>query len=171
MQRFIYVLAAALAAVTAVGVHAAGALTYCIDSSPEGFDIAQYETNPSFDAGGIALYDQIIELAPGTSHLVPGLAESWLISNDGLQYTFKLRPGVAFHSTAWFKPTRPMNADDVLFSIRRMAEQNALGPCCCSQRLRLLAGHEHVADRQVGRQDRCDDGALHPRAPRGAVSF
>jgi dipeptide transport system substrate-binding protein len=122
-QRFLCMVGAALAAVTVGAVHAAGALTYCIDASPEGFDIAQYETSPSFDAAGIALYDQIVELAPGTSRIVPGLAESWQISADGLQYTFKLRSGVTFHSTPWFKPGRAMNADDVLFSIQRMADK------------------------------------------------
>ena len=104
-------------------LQAAGALTYCVDSSPEGFDIAQYETSGSFDAAGTPLYDQLVELAPGTSRLVPGVAASWQISTDGLQYTFKLRPGVAFHATAWFKPTRPLNADDVLFSFQRMADK------------------------------------------------
>lgn len=101
----------------------AGALTYCVESSPEGFDMAQYETSGTFDAAGVPLYSQLVEMAPGSSRLVPGVAESWQISADGLQYTFKLRPGVAFHTTPWFKPTRPLNADDVLFSFQRMADK------------------------------------------------
>jgi len=49
----------------------------------------------------------------------PGLASSWLVSNDGLTYTFQLRKGVQFHDTAYFTPTRSFNADDVVFSMDR----------------------------------------------------
>ena len=55
---------------------------------------------------------------------MPGLAESWTASPDGLSYTFKLRKGVKFHSNAKFTPTRDFNADDVLFSYNRMADPN-----------------------------------------------
>lgn len=46
--------------------------------------------------------------------VVPGLAESWTISDDGLVYTFTLEEGRAF-STG-----RPVTADDVVFSINRV---------------------------------------------------
>ena len=53
--------------------------------------------------------------------VVPGLAASWQVSDDGLSYTFKLRPNVAFHATDYFKPGRKLNADDVvLFTFERM---------------------------------------------------
>lgn len=41
------------------------------------------------------------------------LAESWKISEDGKEYTFKLREGVTFHNGD------PFNADDVLFTYNR----------------------------------------------------
>lgn len=40
-------------------------------------------------------------------------------SADGLSYTFHLRPGVKFHTTDYFKPTRSLNADDVLWTFQR----------------------------------------------------
>ena len=51
---------------------------------------------------------------PGTTTVVPGLAESWTSSDNGTVFTFKLRHGVKWQSNANFKPTRDFNADDVL---------------------------------------------------------
>ncbi len=113
---------AVAAALLPTATCAAGTLTFCVEAAPEGFDIAQYETTGTFDAVGITIYDQLAILKPGTTDIVPALAESWSISPDGLQYTMKLRPNVKFHSTPWFKPTRDFNADDVLFSFRRMMD-------------------------------------------------
>lgn len=107
----------------ALPARAAGTLTYCMSGSPEGFDIAQYELAFTIEAAGITLYDQMTTTRPGTTELIPGLAESWQVSDDGLTYTFKLRRGVRFHETPWFKPTRELNADDVLFSFRRMMDK------------------------------------------------
>ncbi|MEJ6393695.1 ABC transporter substrate-binding protein [Gymnodinialimonas sp. 2305UL16-5] len=45
--------------------------------------------------------------------VVPGLAESWEISEDGTTYTFTLREGVTFHDGA------AMTAEDVVFSLDR----------------------------------------------------
>ena len=45
------------------------------------------------------------------------LAESWQISDDGLQYTFKLRQGVTFHNGDKF------TADDVLFTYNRSKDK------------------------------------------------
>jgi dipeptide transport system substrate-binding protein len=41
------------------------------------------------------------------------------VSDNGLEYTFKIRPGVKFHTTEFFTPTRDMNADDIVFSFER----------------------------------------------------
>ena len=53
---------------------------------------------------------------------MPGLAESWEVSEDGLQVTFNLREGVQFQDTAYFTPTRDFNADDVLFTFQRQGD-------------------------------------------------
>ena len=116
-------LRAAALAFVCCGVQAAGTLTVCTDGAPEGFDIVQYETVNTEDAAGLTLYDKLLAFKPGTTEVVPGLAERWEISADGLVYTFHLRKGVKFHTTAWFKPTRDMNADDVLWSINRVNDK------------------------------------------------
>jgi dipeptide transport system substrate-binding protein len=104
-------------------VHAAGTLTVCTEASPDGFDIAQYESAVTNDAAGRTVYDQLLAFRPGTTEVVPGLAEKWEVSADGLVYTFRIRRGVKFHTTPWFKPTRELNADDVLWSIQRVNDK------------------------------------------------
>ena len=56
----------------------------------------------------------------GDGSVVPGLAEFWEISEDGLTYTFKLREGVTFHDGT------TMDAEDVKFTLDRInAEDSA----------------------------------------------
>lgn len=67
-----------------------------------------------------AVYDPLVK-AVGTSkvEIVPWLAESWTKSDDGMVYTFKLRPGVKFHDGT------ALNAEAVKFSFERMFAMNA----------------------------------------------
>jgi dipeptide transport system substrate-binding protein len=103
---------------------AAGAktLTVCTEASPDGFDYSLFHANSTADASSEALYNRLVEFEPGTTRLVPALAERWDLSADGRSYTFHLRAGVAFHTTPWFKPTRPLTADDVVYSFTRQLD-------------------------------------------------
>ncbi len=117
--------ASAVMAVLAGGVNAK-TLVYCSEGSPDGFDPAPYASGTTFDASARTIYSRLVEFAPGTTSIVPGLAESWTISDDGLVYTFKLRAGVKFQTTDYFTPTRDLNADDIIFSFDRQG--NAENP-------------------------------------------
>jgi dipeptide transport system substrate-binding protein len=99
-------------------------LVYCSEASPAGFDPAQYVSGVEFTASAYTSFDRLVEFVPGGTGIMPGLAESWDISADGRQYTFHLRHGVKFQTTANFKPSREFNADDVVFSFNRMRDPN-----------------------------------------------
>lgn len=63
--------------------------------------------------------DGLLNIKPGTAGEVElALAESYTVSPDGLDYTFKLRPGVVFPDGS------PLNADAVMFSLNRIAPIN-----------------------------------------------
>ena len=108
---------------TAVSV-CAKSLVVCTEASPEGFDIVQYTTAVTADASAETILNRLADFKPGTTDVEPALAERWDISPDGLEYTFYLRPGVKFHSSDSFKPTRTLNADDVLWSFQRQLDPN-----------------------------------------------
>ncbi len=84
---------------------------------------------PNLDptAGAAAAIDEVVyanifegltRFAPDGS-VVPGLAESWDISDDGLIYTFSLREGVTFHDGT------AMSAEDVVFSLDRARSEDS----------------------------------------------
>ncbi len=124
-RRAASALAVALIAGLASGAAlAAKTLVYCSEGSPEGFNPQFFSTGTTADASSVPIYDRLVEFEIGTTNIVPGLAESWTAAPDGLSYTFKLRPGVKFHSNAHFTPSRDFDADDVLFSYNRMANPN-----------------------------------------------
>src|SRR6266567_1101826 len=94
-------------------------LVYCSEGSPENFNPQINTTGTSFDAA-YPVFNRLVEFEPGTTKVIPGLAEKWDVSDDGLTYTFHLRQGVKFHANKKFKPTREFNADDVIASFNRM---------------------------------------------------
>lgn len=60
------------------------------------------------------IFDGLTKYNKGTSEPGPGLAESWEVSEDGTEYTFKLRQGVKFHDGTDF------NADAALAELDRV---------------------------------------------------
>jgi ABC-type transport system substrate-binding protein len=69
-----------------------------------------------------SLFDGLMDYVPGTTELRPGLAESYEISEDGLTFTFRLRPGVRFHNG------REMTAEDVKYSLDRVTTPATQSP-------------------------------------------
>ena len=67
------------------------------------------------------MVEPLTQLAPDGS-IRPHLAESWSVSADGLQYTFKLRQGVTFHDKS------PFNAEAVKWNFDRLKDPEVRVP-------------------------------------------
>ncbi|SDR29164.1 dipeptide transport system substrate-binding protein [Rhizobiales bacterium GAS113] len=92
---------------------------YCSEGSPENFTPAMNTTGTSLDAAR-PVFSKLVAFERGTTNVIPDLAESWDVSEDGRLITFHLRKGVKWHSGVnGFTPTRDFDADDVLFSFYR----------------------------------------------------
>jgi peptide/nickel transport system substrate-binding protein len=86
-------------------------------------DIVSIDPGEAFEFSGVDLnnntYDTLIELDPSKpGELVPGLAESWAVAEDGMTYTFKVKSGITFSSG------NPVTAEDAAFSLRRVVKMN-----------------------------------------------
>jgi oligopeptide transport system substrate-binding protein len=70
------------------------------------------------------LYDLFVGLTTfdAAGKLIPGAAQSWTVSKDGLTYTFKLRPGMKWSDGS------PLTSADFVYSVRR-----ALTPATASR--------------------------------------
>ncbi len=94
-------------------------LVYCSESNPVTFNPQLDTSSTTTDASSHQLYDRLLDFDPDSGRIIPSVASSWLVSDDGLTYTFQLRKDVEFHTTSYFTPSRNFNADDVIFSIDR----------------------------------------------------
>ncbi len=82
-----------------------------------GITTAHYDMHQGGSASVLCqVYSTLVRrnLTDGLRTVIPDLAESWEVSEDGLTYTFALRQGVKFHDGAEF------SADDVVASFERI---------------------------------------------------
>jgi dipeptide transport system substrate-binding protein len=93
-------------------------LVYCAEGSPESFYPGSASSGTTF-AATEQIYDNLLQFENGGTKIVPGLAEKWQISKDGMEYTFYLRKGVKWQSNKNFTAKREFNADDAIFMLER----------------------------------------------------
>lgn len=88
-------------------------IVYGLDLEPAGFD-PHWHDSVQLENVLRQVYDTLVYRDPITSEFVPGLAQSWAISEDGRVYTFNLRDDVIFHDGF------ALNADAVAASLDRI---------------------------------------------------
>lgn len=113
---------AAIAGALAVGLLVVGGIQAVMAQSKGDLVVASPVLSQHFDPTTMIstadylvndmLFDGLINLGPDGKHA--GLAESWVISADGKQVDFKLRPGVKFHNGD------PLTAEDVKFTFEKI---------------------------------------------------
>jgi len=88
-------------------------LRFCLRAEPKTFDPLKVDDDASLTlrylTGGV-----LIRANRQTQALEPELAESWKVSKDGKEITFKLRQGLRFSDGS------PFSAEDVAFTVNRL---------------------------------------------------
>jgi len=129
VKRFLLLLVLLVALLAGCGAPPpSGRIVYGLTLAPTGIDP---HVNASSELGIplTSVYDTLVYRDPETGDFVPGLAERWEISGDGLVYTFHLRQGVTFHDGTSF------GADVVRFNLERITS-----PDVASQKARFMLG-------------------------------
>lgn len=92
-----------------------GELRFCLRSEPKTFDPLLVDDDSSLSVryltGGV-----LARVNRHTQELEPELAESWKLSRDGKQITFKLRHSIVFSDGT------PFSAEDVAFTMQRLMD-------------------------------------------------
>ncbi|UWR68664.1 ABC transporter substrate-binding protein [Phaeobacter inhibens] len=119
MTRLPFLFAASSALAILAGAAAArDTVTVALQLEPPHLD----PTSAAAGAIDQVLYSNVFEGLTrfmGDGSVVPGLAQSWEISEDGLSYTFTLQDGVTFHDGT------TMDAEDVKFSLDRARAEDS----------------------------------------------
>lgn len=110
----ILALALALATATPFSAWAGGVLNFGNSADPETLD--PHKTSSVYEANIMRdIYVGLVTV-DAKAHEIPGAAEKWTVSPDGLVYTFTLRAGAKWSNGD------PLTAEDFVYSFRRMLD-------------------------------------------------
>ena len=82
----------------------------------DGFNPFKIVEIPSYELMGLT-YDLLVENSPKDSSPVPGLADSWETSDDGLTWTFHLNEDAKWHDG------KPVTSEDVAYTYQRILDE------------------------------------------------
>lgn len=120
----------------AAGKEGESSLALCIGPSPETIDPA---LNSTLDGGSMILHlTEGLTRFDQEANIVPGAAESWDISEDGLTWTFHIRKGLKWSDGS------DLNAHDFEYSWKRVADPDTAAPYA-GDILGYLSGYEEAS--------------------------
>ena len=91
-----------------------GKVKFSVDRFPKTFNNLLADSRTSTDFTRIIMGTGLMAENPTNGKMTPGMAKSWSVSEDGLQYTFHLRQGLKFSDG------ESLTAEDVVFTYRQL---------------------------------------------------
>ena len=92
-----------------------GELKFCLRTEPKTFNPLKVEDDASgairYLTGGV-----LVRVNRQTQNLEPELAQSWKVSKDGRQISFRLRSGISFSDGT------PFTAEDVAYTVQQLMD-------------------------------------------------
>ena len=103
-------------------------LRMALDNFPTTF-ITREISDYSSSTVATQIMEGLVSLDPKTLEPRPQLARSWKVSDDGLRYTFFIRPNVLFHAYGSLKTMqdRKMTIDDIIYTFESICSKKADG--------------------------------------------
>jgi ABC-type transport system substrate-binding protein len=118
----------------AVGAHPGGTLTVGI--TPPGSVDPGNDYEPSGDLVIRTMCDALLTTDPRDGRLRPGLAESWVVTDNGAKVVLRLRKGLRFSDGT------PLTGSDVAYTLSRVAAADFASSA--ADKLRLIDGFAQV---------------------------
>lgn len=141
-------------------------IAYALDASPATLD-PQYAGNTDAQLVINNVFEGLVRLS-ANGEILPGIAESWSVSADGLTYTFKLKEGTEWHCTSAIKrefgqefydkfAKEKVTAHDFVFAMKR-----AVSPEIASPNAHRLFAVENATEIYSGQADVSSLGVTAP---------
>lgn len=141
-------------------------ISYSLNGSPQTLD-PQYAKDTSAHIVINNVFEGLVRLS-GDGEIIPGIAESWSISPDGLTYTFKLKEGTEWYCSVALKnefgedfykkfSEEKVTANDFVFAMRR-----AVSPQISSSSAHRLFSIVNAAEIYAGEADVSTLGVTAP---------
>lgn len=113
------------------------ALFFSINSYAEVLNICQRSPFVAFDPtveSSVAteniylykIYEPLVKFPPKHKQALPLLITHWKNNSTYDKWTLYLQKKIPFHETSYFKPTRYLNADDVIFSLKKYSADSSI---------------------------------------------